>query len=232
MAFDPSRRSALIIIDMVVDSVTGYWPVHNPDELTTNVAAVRQACYDADIPVIQVQHTHRADGLNVMLNEDVDADGRPKACVPGTPGHEIVPGLQPVDRDIVVRKHRTHAFFGTELPSILRRLGAEQLLWVGGFTEACLAGSIQEGYHHDYPGVLVADAASCSNPFTHKAAVLNLANWIYDLTIFTTENMVAELEGKPEVPRWFAGTHNQVAYRGEADVERLYAGILRGESPQ
>lgn len=221
----------LVIVDAVVDSVTSHWPVYNPDEFARNIVAVRQACYDAGIPVIQIQHTYRADGANLPLGEDVDEHGGPLACVPGTPGHEIIPELQPVDRDIIVQKHRTHAFFGTELASVLHRLGAEQLLWVGGFTEACLGGSVLEGFHHDYPGVLVADAASCANEFTHQAAVLNLANWVYDLTVFSTANLVAALGGEHDAPRWYSSGNNQVEYRDGADVARLYAEVLAGSPP-
>lgn len=227
MPFTREQRSVLVIVDMVVDSVTDFWPVYNPQELIASVARVRQACYAADIPVVQLQQTYRPDGLNALLNEARDRNGTPLACVEGTPGWRIVPELDPGDRDVVVRKSRWHGFFATELLTVLRRLKAEQLIWTGCFTDACLMLSMFEAYFHDFPAALVADAASCSNPFVHKTAVLTMANWIYDLTIFTTDNIGRWLRGE-DASFWYAGTHNTVAFASGEDVERLYQELLQG----
>lgn len=230
MAFTRDRQSALVIVDMVVDSVEGFFPVYNAREVTANVVRVREACYQSGIPVVQLQHRHRRDGSNVALYEPRLDDGvTPAACVEGTPGFEIVPELAPGDRDVVVTKHRWHGFFGTELLAVLHGLEAEQILWVGGFTDACLGLSVFEGYFHDFPCALVADAASCDNEFAHKTAVLSMANWIYDLTVFTTDNFVDWLSGD-DAPHWFAGRHNSVPYASGDDVHRYYDQIIAGKS--
>ncbi|MDX6551833.1 MAG: hypothetical protein QOH74_321 [Gaiellales bacterium] len=226
MPFVRDARTTLVIVDMVVDSVTGFWPVHNPEETIANVGRVREACYAAGTPVVQLQHTNRPDGLTAVLNEARLEDGvTPAACVPGTPGWEIVPELDAGDRDIVVPKSRWHGFFGSELLTVLRSLGTEQILWTGVFTDACLSLSVFEGYFHDYPGALVADAASCTNDFIHKTSVLNMANWVYDLTIFTTPNIERWLAGE-DAPSWYSGRHNTVPYASADDVERMYESIV------
>lgn len=230
MAFVRERQSVLVVVDMVVDSVTGFWPVYNPGELVDNVMRVRDACYRAGIPVVQLQHTNRRDGTNTMLNEARDDAGVPLACVEGTPGWRIVPELEPNGRDIVVRKSRWHGFFGTELLSILHGLRAEQLIWAGGFTECCVGLSVFEAYAHDYSCALVADAASCTTAFTHKTAVLTMANWIYDLSIFTTGPFERWAAGE-DVAYWYAGRHNSVPFADERDVERHYRAIVEGRGP-
>lgn len=227
MPSNRDRRSAMIIVDMVVDSVTGFWPVWNSNKVTANVIAAREACYSAGVPVIQLQHTYRADGLDAPINEARDAHGTPYACVEGTAGAEFVEGLDPGDRDIVVRKHRWHGFFGTPLESVLHRLGAEQIIWAGVFTDACLSQSVNEGYHRDYPSVLIADACSCANEFTHKAAILTMANWVFDLTVFSTRNFERWISGD-EAPQWYSGEHNTVPYASEEDVHRMYGDVLAG----
>ncbi len=83
MAFRRDRRSFLVIVDMVVDSVTDFWPVYNPRELISNVVRVRQAGYAASIPVVQFQQTYRRDGLNALLNEARDQHGTRLACAGG-----------------------------------------------------------------------------------------------------------------------------------------------------
>ena len=121
MPFTRDARSALVIVDMVVDSLTGFYPVQDPEALIRNAVRVREACHAAGIPVVQLQHRARADGRTAMLNEPRLADGvTPASSVPGTPGFEIMPELAPEGRDIVVAKHRWHGFFGTELHSILQ----------------------------------------------------------------------------------------------------------------
>jgi nicotinamidase-related amidase len=54
MAFVREGRSALVIVDVVVDCVDGFLPVYNPEEYVSNVARVREACYRAGIPVVQL----------------------------------------------------------------------------------------------------------------------------------------------------------------------------------
>jgi nicotinamidase-related amidase len=231
MPFTREARSALVIVDMVVDSLTGFYPVENPDEVIANAVRVREACYAARIPVVQVQHSARADGRAAMLNEPRLADGvTPASSVPGTPGFEIVPQLDPGTRDIVVTKHRWHGFFGTELESVLRNLGAEQLVWIGAFTDCCLGLSVFEGYARDYPSALVLDAAGCDNAFTHKTAVLTMANWIYDLTVFSTESFVRWAGGDDDAPAWRARRPNELAFDSGEAVEARYAELLAAAS--
>ena len=225
------KKSVLVIVDMVADSVTGANPVFNPEELTSNIVRIREACYAADIPVVQLQHQYRRDGLDAPLNEPRDSSGVPLALVEGTTGSAIVPALDPRERDIVVKKHRWHGFFGTELDSVLRSLGAQQIIWVGGFTDCCVSLSVFEGYARDYTAALILDATSCDNPFTHKVAVLTTANWVYDLALFTTDNFETWLRGE-STQFWYSGRDNALPFRSEADVELLYGEILLGMRPE
>ena len=61
------KKSALVIVDMIADSLTGANPVFNPEELTRNTVRIREACYAANIPVVQMQHQYRRDGLDAPL---------------------------------------------------------------------------------------------------------------------------------------------------------------------
>jgi nicotinamidase-related amidase len=231
MPFTREARSVLVIVDMVVDSLTGFYPVQNADEVIRNAVRVREACYTAGIPVVQLQHLASADGRTAMLNEPRLADGvTPAASVPGTPGFEIVPQLAPAGRDIVVTKHRWQGFFATELQSVLRKLGAEQLVWIGTFTDCCLSLSVFESYAHDYPSALVLDAAGCDNEFTHKTAVLTMANWIFDLNVFTTESFVRWASGDDDAPAWRAQRPNQLAFDSGEAVEARYSELLAAAS--
>ncbi len=232
MAFAQGARTVLLIVDMDNDNSTGMYSVYNPEEYVANAVRVREACYKAGIPVIQLKQTYEREcrGYDAPLNEVRLEDGvTPGASFEGTHGWEIVSALAPGERDIVIRKHRWDGFFGTKLLAVLNSLHAEQLVWIGGFTDACLLTSVFSGYCYDYPTALIADAASCATEPSHKMAVLQMANWVYDCTIFTTDNFARWVEGN-DAPFWYSGTYNAIPVRAWEDADGLYAQILAGNS--
>ncbi len=232
MPFSHDARSVLLIVDMDNDNSTGMYSVYNTKEYLSNAVAVRDACYKAGVPVVQIKQTYerKSYGHDAPLNEVRLEDGQtPGASFEGTHGWEIVSALDPGERDIVMHKHRWDAFFGTKLPSILHSLRAEQLIWIGGFTDACLLTSVFSGYFYDYPTALVADAASCATELSHKMGVLQMANWIYDMTIFSTPNFVRWVAGE-EAPFWYTGTYNSVPSTSWEAVDSHYEAIIAGNS--
>ena len=232
MPFVRDARTALLIVDMDNDNCTGMYTVYNPQEYLENAVRLRQACYDAGVPVVQVKQTYEplCRGHDAPLQEVRLEDGvTPAASLQGTPGWQIVDDLDPGDRDIVVLKHRWDGFFGTKLPEVLRSLKAEQLVLIGGFTDACLLTTAFSAYCCNYPVALVADAASCSTELSHKMAVLQMVNWIYDCTVFTTENFVLWLEGR-DSPSWYAGIYNTVPANTCEEIDHHYSRILAGSS--
>ena len=226
-----ANRTVLVIVDMVNDSVYGHWPVWNPQQLVANVAAVRDVCHRHDTPVIQLTHVHRVDGVDEHLGVPPAETRLPAACADGTWGAQVVGELQPLRGDVVVRKNRWHGFFGTDLLTVLRGLGTQQTLWVGGFTDCCVSLSVFEAYAHDYPVGVVADATACDNEFTHKAAMLTMANWIADFSVFTTASAVQWLRGEETSP-WFSGGFNRVPFACEADVHAGFDELLQGSGGQ
>src|SRR6266545_2801675 len=131
-----SAKTALIIVDMDNDNCTGPFPVYNADEYITNAVRVRDACHAAGIPVIHAKQTYAPHGLDAALNEVRLEDGvTPAVSVEGTTGHRIISELDPGARDVVVRKHRWDGFFQTSLLAVLHGLKAEQVVFIGGFTD-------------------------------------------------------------------------------------------------
>ena len=228
MPLTKSARTALIIIDMDNDNCTGPFPVYNLDEYISNAVRAREACHAAGIPVIHAKQTYSAHGLDAALCEVRLKDGiTPRVSVEGTHGHAIISELDPGGSDVVVRKHRWDAFFQTTMLSILHALDAEQLVFLGGFTDACVLTSVFGGYFNDYPCGIICDASSCDNEFTHKAAMVMMANWVFDLTVFTTENFVRWTRNEP-APYWFGGRYNTVPARSSEELEQQYDALVAG----
>lgn len=230
MPFDNAaiERTALVIVDMDNDNCTGFYTVYNPEEYIANAVSVRDACREAGMPVIHAKHTYAPHGKDAILNEMRLEDGvTPAASVEGTWGHRIISALDPGDRDLVVRKHRWDAFYNTTILNVLHASSAEQIVFIGGFTEACVATSVFGAYFNDFPCAVVVDAASCDNALAHKVGILTLANWVYDLTLFTTTNFVRWSKGEP-ARYWYAGLYNQMAYRTFEEIDSRYETILAG----
>lgn len=66
-------------------------------------------------------------------------------CRPGTWGHEIMDELQPRPDELVVEKHRSSAFVGTNLDLILRSNGIKTIVVTGCTTEGCVDSTIRDG---------------------------------------------------------------------------------------
>ncbi len=101
MPFVRDARTALLIVDMDNDNCTGMYTVYNPQEYLENAVRLRQACYDAGVPVVQVKQTYDplCRGHDAPLQEVRLEDGvTPAASLQGTPGWQIVDDLDPGDR--------------------------------------------------------------------------------------------------------------------------------------
>ena len=85
-------------------------------------------------------------------------DGRAsRVLVRDTWNTDIVAELSPGPLDIVLYKHRFSGFFGTELDSVLKKLGAQHLIVTGCTTSICVESTIRDAMFRDYSCVLLED---------------------------------------------------------------------------
>lgn len=191
-------KTALLVIDMQNDSLpSGFYPVWNMESLVNNIGTLITTCRAHAIPVIFTQHTYRHDGLDAALGEPKDLLGRPKAYVRGSPGWQIIDQLKPEPEDFIVEKTRWSAFYCTPLEVILRGLAIQQLIITGVVTDGCVQTTVYDAFFRDYYVVLVKDACGAFNETCHEAAVLNMVNWVYGMSVITTQELVRALEGQP-----------------------------------
>jgi nicotinamidase-related amidase len=100
-----------------------------------------------------------------------DPEALPQSVVEGTWGQQVIDELAPHDGDIVVKKHRSSAFIGTDLDMILRSNGIKTVLVTGLSTEACVESTARDALFFDYYTVLVEDGVSSWNQELHHAAL-------------------------------------------------------------
>lgn len=149
-------RPALLLIDVC----TAYWTASSPLSILSNPAGARSpdsmrallaAARAGGVPVIwtEVKYTKRdmSDaGLFWCKTKALDVwrtgDDRGLA--------EWLPGLVPVEGDVLVTKRYPSAFFGTVLATDLQVLGVDTLVVCGVSTSGCVRATVLDAMQHGF----------------------------------------------------------------------------------
>jgi ureidoacrylate peracid hydrolase len=160
-----AARSAVLVIDMQNDFVAEGAPLEFPDgrRIVPAVQRVLNACRQRGMPVIYTAHVHRREGTDLGLHAELYPPvGAGDALVDGEPGGDIYPELAPQPGELVIKKHRYSAFYGTELDVVLRGMEVDTLLLMGMTTECCVLSTARGALELGYRTLVAADAcASC-----------------------------------------------------------------------
>jgi ureidoacrylate peracid hydrolase len=159
-AIDPSR-TALIVVDMENDFVAEGAPMESSQarQAVPNMQKALASARESGMKIIYTTHAHREDGCDAGRFADLYPPIAAKVgLVDGTPGVEIYPALAPQPGEIVVKKHRYSAFFGTDLDIILRGSGIETVVVIGTTTENCCHATARDAMFRDYFVVFLSDA--------------------------------------------------------------------------
>jgi nicotinamidase-related amidase len=121
-----------------------------------------------ELPVVLVRVAFSPDGGDRPVNRVTVR--RPAA--PPPPGWtNIAPEVNPAERDIVVTKHQTGAFHGTDLDVQLRRRGITGIVLGGIMTSLGVESTGRAAYDHGYNVAFAADAMTDPNPAAHRHSV-------------------------------------------------------------
>lgn len=83
--------------------------------------------------------------------------------VPGIDGNDIVAEIAPKGRDVVIRKTKPSAFFGTPLASYLIELGVDTLLVTGTTTTSgCVRASVIDAFSYNFRVAVVEEGSFVS----------------------------------------------------------------------
>jgi nicotinamidase-related amidase len=106
----------------------------------------------------------------------------------GTWGAEICDEVAPFEGEVVVTKHRSSAFRGTDLDLVLRAAGLQTVVVIGEQTPGCVEATFRDAAYHDYYNVLVEDLVAAFDPEQHEASLL-VQRRRHDVT--TADNVLA-----------------------------------------
>lgn len=191
---DPTLRaeaSALLVVDMqrfFLDPDSATFTCGGPPILPT-VSRLVEGFRAAGRPVLFTRHVHHPAGLD----SGIMGWWWKGKCLEGSPESEIHPLLAPLPDEKVVLKHRYSAFYDTDLGTVLRCLGIEDLVIAGVMTNLCCESTARDAYFRDLRVFVPADGTGTVTEEMHVASLLNLAFGFASVT--TAGAILSRLEG-------------------------------------
>jgi ureidoacrylate peracid hydrolase len=91
-----------------------------------------------------------------------------RVCEPDSWGGSFYGGVEPVEGEPVVIKHRSSAFHSTDLDLILRSHGIRSLILTGVATDVCVESTARNGFFNDYYIILVSDCCATYSVEDHE----------------------------------------------------------------
>jgi len=124
------------------------------------------ACRAKGVPVIYTTGERRPDGSNLgnwglknkRFLEDFDREER---------GNAIVPDIAPLAHELVIKKQKPSAFFGTPLLSYLIEHKVDTLLVTGVSTSGCVRASVIDGFSYNYRVAVVEEGCYDRSQASH-----------------------------------------------------------------
>jgi len=179
--------AALLVVDMqnfFLDKSSPTFTSGGPIILQ-NVKRLIGAFRKAGRPVIYTRHVHHPDDIDIGI---MGWWWKGK-CVEGSPESEIYREIAPLSGEKVVLKHRYSAFYNTDLETVLRCTGIEDLVICGVMTNLCCESTARDAYFRDYRVFFPADANGTIDERMHVASLMNLAFGFAYIT--TSDDIIA-----------------------------------------
>ena len=181
-------RTALIVVDMQNDFVKEGGSLLVPDAKAT-------------IPNIQsLLNVARESGMKVVFTQDTHTDGDPEWEIwsehtrEGSWGWQIVDELQPREDELVIRKVRYDAFYGTHLDHFLRLWNVDTLVICGTVANICVHYTAASAALRWYDVVIPKDATSALDPFDLESSLRQTA-FLFNGTITKTDALKTKNSG-------------------------------------
>lgn len=200
------RRPAVVVIDVNYDFVG-----HEPAPILESAAIWRNSCGEEGWAGVEAIATllgaAREKSLPIFystsMEERPDALGRglwrssrngEEAGVPGFVGSDIVAEIAPQERDVVLRKSKPSAFFGTGLISYLTELGVDTLFVTGTTTSGCVRASVIDAFSYNVNCKVVEEGTFDRGQVSHAINLFDMnAKYADVVSLATTLEQIAAL---------------------------------------
>lgn len=194
------ENAALVAIDLYdLAYEGGPLPVH--EVAKTHPSSCGEYAWKAIPPTQRLFAAARAAGLPVFYSTGEDrSDAKPSSIratnrrmsQPPEGAWKIRSEFAPQPGDVVIRKLRASAFYGTPLAAHLTQLGVRSIVMVGESTSGCLRASAVDAYSHGYHVTLVEECCFDRSLISHKVNLFDLHHKYAD--VMHVDDVIAHLE--------------------------------------
>ena len=209
------KRPALLIIDVnynfcgdkrepIIESIKR-WKHSCGEDAWDAMPVLRKlidACHAKGVPVIYTTGGGREDGWDAgswaWKNSRTHEDVRTVTTqIPNRNGTDIVDEIAPAPQDIVIRKTKPSAFFGTPLMSFLNNLGADSLIVTGTTTSGCVRASVLDAFSLNIRQTVVEEACFDRSQASHAINLCDMHAKYAD--VLTADEVLAYVSGLTDV---------------------------------
>jgi maleamate amidohydrolase len=192
-------RPALLAIDLFELAYEG-GPLPVTEVAKTYPSSCGENAWNALPPTKALFDVARRTGVPVFYSEgDRAPNAKPKA-VSATLRQNRAPSeryairadIAPQADDVVIRKQRASAFFGTPLAAHLTQLGVDTVIVFGQSTSGCVRASVVDGYSHGFHMVMAEECCFDRSNISHMVNLFDLHHKYADL--IRTDEIIGALE--------------------------------------
>ncbi|MCX9083445.1 MAG: cysteine hydrolase [Candidatus Methanoperedens sp.] len=156
-------KKILIVVDMINDFVTGKLGSERARQIIPNLSGLIKNAKKLGIPVIFLRDSHTP--------EDKELSVWGEHAMKGSTGSEIIPELKPEKNDIVIEKKWYSAFVDTQLPEILKKQGADTLIFTGVSTDICVQNNVASAYFSGYKTIVPRDCTASIDEAAYESSL-------------------------------------------------------------
>jgi maleamate amidohydrolase len=165
---------ALVVVDAIKAFFDPRGEFHYPEAEET-LPGMRRLLEAARRGSRLVVHAHEVHRRGVPDGEEAKL---PRHCLEGSLDAELVPGFEPLDGEVEIRKRRYSAFFATDLGLLLREHGIGQVVVAGVKTNVCIRATVQDAFAHGFEPVVVRGAVGSNRPHLHDASLEDVERYL------------------------------------------------------
>lgn len=199
------RKAALIVHDLQRVFIKGPFAPPNSRLYVERIRKLIEVCRSKEIPVIYTKACFRRDGADMgLIGEFFEPIRRRELLIEDQEDSEIVDELVPLNEEIIIRKVNSYsAFYNTALESILRNLGVDTIVIVGGATNVGVEATSRDAHSRGIKAILLEDATyamdlpdvgwgTISRDQVHKTVLTNIAFCIGQ--VMKSEDLIKKLK--------------------------------------
>ncbi|MGF6852865.1 cysteine hydrolase family protein [Paraburkholderia sp. CI3] len=193
LPIDP-KRTALLVMDFQVDVLTKSMSEAQAADAIARVPDLLAAARGADMMLIHVIVAFRPGHPEVSPQNPVFAGVKAhRMMLVDSEGTRIHPAAAARDGEPIVVKHRTSAFFETDLAMLLRANAIDTLVLAGVHTSGVVLSTVRQAADLDYRMIVARDC--CADPDAEAHATLLDRVIAKQATVATTTDIKHALSG-------------------------------------